>query len=487
MAVLARPSRASPTAASSSASRSPAATSASTTRPATCRSTRRRSSPCMGVIDDVGRRVPSGWQDSGDNLYLLGSTHLELDGSAWAGVIHGHLGGRPPKAHLKREKELAELLAAAAHEGLLNAAHDLADGGLGDRAGRRRACASASARGSGSTSCSSATRWMPLTALFSESGARAIVAVPREEDVKFLRLCEGRGYPVARIGVTDRGADGAGAASRCRTCSRSRSTSCAPPPARRWPSTSAGRRLRRRSQRRGVHRAPAARTHLGVAPDPPDAAYVRRGERDPRCAPRRAPRDGRRTPGCALETTGAITTGGPDMRGTVRRTGRSRHPDRVPRAPSATRPGPCPGRERSQLTISRAVASRIEVVDARRRFEQAVDRESGMREQRRSRSLAGRAEPPVELEGESVHRVLREPVRPERAVAPVAEQVARGRAAPSGSPCCRARRPAPSAIRAGQSCAVSAKCPKKLPPTTSSWPSSVVCRGERAGDAGRRC
>jgi phosphoribosylformylglycinamidine (FGAM) synthase-like enzyme len=75
----------------------------------------------MGVIDDVGRRVPSGWQDSGDNLYLLGSTHLELDGSAWAGVIHGHLGGKPPKPHLKREQELAEVLSAAAHEGLRRA------------------------------------------------------------------------------------------------------------------------------------------------------------------------------------------------------------------------------------------------------------------------------------------------------------------------------------------------------------------------------
>ena len=51
-----------------------------------------------------------------------------------------------------------------------------------------------------------------MTTLFSESGARAVVAVPREEDVKFLRLCEGRGFPVARIGVTDRGADGVGAA-----------------------------------------------------------------------------------------------------------------------------------------------------------------------------------------------------------------------------------------------------------------------------------
>jgi len=165
----------------------------------------------MGTIDDVGRRVPSGWQDSGDNLYLLGSTHLELDGSAWAGVIHGHLGGTPPKVHLKRERELAELLAAAAHEGLLNAAHDLADGGL------------ATALVDGCLRFGIGVRvWLDellerdqvdaLTALFSESGARAIVAVPREEDVKFLRLCEGRAFPVARIGVTDRGPEGVGAA-----------------------------------------------------------------------------------------------------------------------------------------------------------------------------------------------------------------------------------------------------------------------------------
>ena len=34
----------------------------------------------LGVIDDVARRVPSGWQDDGHNIYLLGDTALELDG-----------------------------------------------------------------------------------------------------------------------------------------------------------------------------------------------------------------------------------------------------------------------------------------------------------------------------------------------------------------------------------------------------------------------
>lgn len=30
----------------------------------------------LGTIDDVARRVPSGWQDPGDNVYLLGTTAL---------------------------------------------------------------------------------------------------------------------------------------------------------------------------------------------------------------------------------------------------------------------------------------------------------------------------------------------------------------------------------------------------------------------------
>jgi len=156
----------------------------------------------LGTIDDVGRRIPSGWQDAGDNLYLLGETALELDGSAWAGVVHGHLGGRPPALDLGRERELAELLASAAHEGLLNAAHDLADGGL------------VTALAEGALRFGRGARVVldellerdgidAATALFSESTGRVLVAVPREEDVKFTRLCEGRGYPVLRVGVTD--------------------------------------------------------------------------------------------------------------------------------------------------------------------------------------------------------------------------------------------------------------------------------------------
>ena len=84
----------------------------------------------LGVIDDVRRRVRSGFADDGAQIFLLGETRDEFGGSAWADVVHGFLGGRPPAVDLAREKVLADVLIAAAADGLLGSAHDLSDGGL---------------------------------------------------------------------------------------------------------------------------------------------------------------------------------------------------------------------------------------------------------------------------------------------------------------------------------------------------------------------
>jgi len=156
----------------------------------------------MGVIDTVERRLPSGWQDDGENLYLLGATRAELDGSAWAGVIHNHLGGMPPAPNLAAEKALAGLMVVAAKDGLVTSAHDVSTGGL-----IQTLVEGVLRRGVG------ARVWLSEVmedgdldiseALFSESVARMVVSVAREDDVKFRGLCEGRGVPVARVGVTD--------------------------------------------------------------------------------------------------------------------------------------------------------------------------------------------------------------------------------------------------------------------------------------------
>jgi phosphoribosylformylglycinamidine synthase subunit PurL len=156
----------------------------------------------LGVIDDVARRIPSGWQDEGNNIYLLGVTKDELDGSVWAEVVHDHLGGHPPKVNLAHEKALAELLHGASLQGLVASATDLSEAGLSQALTESVLRFNMGARIWLSEICErdGVDR---TAALFSESTGRVLVSVGREDDVKFVGLCDARNIPVLRIGVTD--------------------------------------------------------------------------------------------------------------------------------------------------------------------------------------------------------------------------------------------------------------------------------------------
>jgi phosphoribosylformylglycinamidine synthase len=159
----------------------------------------------LGVMADVGRRTPSGWRSSGAPVLLLGRTRPEFGGSEWAWAEHGHLGGRPPAVDLAAERALAGVLADAAEEGLLEAAHDLSDGGLA------QALVESSLRyGVGVTASLDAVGDRDgvdaFTALFAESVARAVVAVRPESLERFTGLCEAAGVPAVALGTT--GGDG---------------------------------------------------------------------------------------------------------------------------------------------------------------------------------------------------------------------------------------------------------------------------------------
>src|SRR5690606_8579754 len=60
----------------------------------------------LGVLDDVARRTPLGFRETGHAIYLLGTTREEFGGSEWAHVVHGHLGGLPPAVDLDAERQL---------------------------------------------------------------------------------------------------------------------------------------------------------------------------------------------------------------------------------------------------------------------------------------------------------------------------------------------------------------------------------------------
>ncbi len=161
----------------------------------------------MGVMDDVTRRTPSGWSkaEDGQAIYLLGTTRDELDGSEWA-RLKGHLGGQPPKVDLALERTLGDMLVNMSRDGMIDAAHDVAAGGLAATlvesclrfgTGARIGLGEVAERDNVDT----------FTLLFSESLGRVVVSVPRSEEVRFKDMCTARNFAFARIGVVDSASD----------------------------------------------------------------------------------------------------------------------------------------------------------------------------------------------------------------------------------------------------------------------------------------
>ena len=112
-------------------------------------------------------------------------------------MVHGHLGGRPPKVDLDAERLLAEILLAGSRDGMVSAAHDLSEGGLAQTLVEMCLVGEVGARIVLPESAD------PFVQLFSESAARVVVAVPRTEELRFTEMCTARSQPWTRIGVVD--------------------------------------------------------------------------------------------------------------------------------------------------------------------------------------------------------------------------------------------------------------------------------------------
>ncbi|MBV7363248.1 phosphoribosylformylglycinamidine synthase subunit PurL [Actinomycetaceae bacterium TAE3-ERU4] len=158
----------------------------------------------LGVMDDVRRANPSGWKEEGLALVLLGLTADELDGSAWARDIHGHLGGLPPKVDLEAEMALGRVLLALSEAdggALVAAAHDCSAGGLIQTLvdGCLRYGVGASVDLSGACKLS---KLDTFEMLFSESGARCVLAVPEGVLPAVEAAAQAENVAFGRIGTT---------------------------------------------------------------------------------------------------------------------------------------------------------------------------------------------------------------------------------------------------------------------------------------------
>ena len=87
----------------------------------------------VGVIEDVSKAVGIGFKGQGDPLWLVGTSASfppQISQSLWLKEIHGKIGGCPPEVDLDHEKATGRVLSELIANGLVNAVHDVSDGGI---------------------------------------------------------------------------------------------------------------------------------------------------------------------------------------------------------------------------------------------------------------------------------------------------------------------------------------------------------------------
>jgi phosphoribosylformylglycinamidine synthase len=158
---------------------------------------------CLGVLEDVGQAVPTGFRQAGDLVVLVGSDRVSLGGSEYLKTVHGRVAGQPVRPDLELHKRLVEVLVRSAEAGLLHSAHDLSEGGVAV------ALAEACVLGGIGARCRLSPQFFggrTDLVLFGEGPSRVVVSVPPERYEAFAGLCARQGVPIrllGRVGGTD--------------------------------------------------------------------------------------------------------------------------------------------------------------------------------------------------------------------------------------------------------------------------------------------
>lgn len=149
----------------------------------------------VGLVHDVDHITTQGFKHEGDVILVLGDTLAELGGSEFQAVVHGVTEGRPPQMDLDTEKRLLEAVLGAIQQGLVQSAHDLAEGGLAV------ALAESCISGNVGAKVQLETSLRPDVALFSETQSRILLSASPSQAAELEQFIASRGVPVANIGV----------------------------------------------------------------------------------------------------------------------------------------------------------------------------------------------------------------------------------------------------------------------------------------------
>jgi phosphoribosylformylglycinamidine synthase subunit PurL len=147
------------------------------------------------LIQDWRKAVGIGFRNEGDFVYLVGRPKPSLGQSLWLHEIAGQEAGDPPQVDLALEREAADTVRALVDRGLVNAVHDVSDGGLLVALAEMALAGNMGVIGGDYLSRTPAM-------LFGEMQAMYLVTVPRGQETwnAFLRASTVDGVPALALG-----------------------------------------------------------------------------------------------------------------------------------------------------------------------------------------------------------------------------------------------------------------------------------------------
>lgn len=133
----------------------------------------------VGLIEELAHITTQHFQAAGDLIYVLGETHADFNGSELQKLQTGKIAGRLMSFDLETEKMNQQLVTAAIQAGLVQSAHDCAEGGLAIALAE-----SAFDKGFGLN----VTVSLPAAQLFSETQSRFVLSVAPDKQAAFEAL-----------------------------------------------------------------------------------------------------------------------------------------------------------------------------------------------------------------------------------------------------------------------------------------------------------
>ncbi|MDK4450519.1 phosphoribosylformylglycinamidine synthase subunit PurL [Enterococcus casseliflavus] len=133
----------------------------------------------VGLIEELAHITTQYFQAAGDAIYVLGETHADFNGSELQKLQTGKIAGRLMSFDLETEKMKQQLVTAAIQAGLVQSAHDCAEGGLAIALAE-----SAFDKGFGLN----VTVSLPAAQLFSETQSRFVLSVAPDKQAAFEAL-----------------------------------------------------------------------------------------------------------------------------------------------------------------------------------------------------------------------------------------------------------------------------------------------------------